>query len=52
MGLDGAFPALTAVIAERAFEGPDDPDAEFNFGLARILDGVAALVVERARRAT
>jgi len=46
------FPALTAVIAEGAFAGPDDPDAEFNFGLARILDGVEALVVERASRAT
>ena len=40
------FPSLTEAIAARAFEGPDDPDAEFNFGLARILDGVAALVKE------
>ena len=40
------FPALTDAIAAGAFEGPDDPDAEFNFGLGRILDGVAALVRE------
>jgi len=40
------FPSLTEAIAAGAFEGPDDPDAEFNFGLARILDGVAALLQE------
>lgn len=37
------FPAISAVIAAGVFDGADDPDADFNFGLERILDGVAAL---------
>ncbi len=43
------FPAISAVIAAGVFEDPDDPDtdAEFNFGLERILDGVAALIRKR-----
>jgi hypothetical protein len=40
------FPALSDAITAGAFDGPDDPDAEFNFGLGRILDGVAALLGE------
>lgn len=36
------FPAISAVIAAGVFDQPDDPDADFAFGLARILDGVAA----------
>ena len=27
---------------------PDDPDAEFDFGMARILDGIAALIASKA----
>jgi AcrR family transcriptional regulator len=38
------FPALTALVASRVFEGPDVPGAQFEFGLERILDGVAALL--------
>lgn len=45
------FPALSAVIAAGVFEQPDDPDADFAFGLERILDGVAALVQTRASAA-
>jgi AcrR family transcriptional regulator len=41
------FPALTALVASRVFDGPDVPGAEFEFGLERILDGVAVLVRER-----
>ena len=38
------FPAIHAVVAAGVFEGPDAPDADFEFGLERILDGVAALM--------
>jgi AcrR family transcriptional regulator len=41
------FPALSAVIAAGVFDQMDNPDADFNFGLERILDGVAALVRQR-----
>lgn len=41
------FPALHAVIAAGVFDHPDDPDDEFVFGLARVLDGIDALA--RAR---
>lgn len=46
------FPALSALVASRVFEGPDVPGAEFAFGLDRILDGVAVLVREPARART
>lgn len=42
------FPALSAVIAAGVFDEPDDPDAEFIFGLERLLDGIEALVSARA----
>jgi AcrR family transcriptional regulator len=45
------FPALHAVIEAGVFDepdGPDDPDAEFVFGLERVLDGIEALVRARA----
>jgi hypothetical protein len=41
------FPAISAVIDSGAFDGPDDPDAEFSFTLARLLDGVGVLVDRR-----
>jgi len=41
------FPALHAALASEAFEQDDDMDDEFVFGLARVLDGVAALIAER-----
>jgi AcrR family transcriptional regulator len=42
------FPALRAALASEAFLQDDDPDDEFVFGLARILDGVEALIRARA----
>jgi AcrR family transcriptional regulator len=42
------FPALHAAIASGALDDEDDIDAEFNFGLGRILDGIEALIRERA----
>lgn len=39
-----AFPAVNAVVGAGVFDEDDDPDWDFNFGLARILDGIAALV--------
>ncbi|HWF54770.1 MAG TPA: TetR/AcrR family transcriptional regulator [Solirubrobacteraceae bacterium] len=38
------FPALAAAVASGALDDDDDPDSEFEFGLARILDGVQALI--------
>jgi AcrR family transcriptional regulator len=38
------FPALHAAIASGALDDEDDIDAEFNFGLGRILDGIEALI--------
>jgi hypothetical protein len=49
------FPALHAVIAAGVFdepgppEDPEDLNAEFAFGLDRVLDGIDALVRARAR---
>jgi Tetracyclin repressor-like, C-terminal domain len=45
------FPALHAVIEAGVLdepESPEDPDADFDFGLERVLDGVEALVRARA----
>jgi AcrR family transcriptional regulator len=44
------FPALHTLIASGLFEqeGPEDPNAEFAFGLERVLDGIDALVRARA----
>jgi AcrR family transcriptional regulator len=38
------FPALTKFIAAGVFDRADPPEAEFTFGLDRILDGLAALI--------
>lgn len=46
------FPALHAVLASGVFEEPDDINAEFVFGLERILDGIEVLVRARAPRAS
>ena len=40
----GDFPALREAIASGALDDEDNIDAEFNFGLARILDGIEALI--------
>jgi AcrR family transcriptional regulator len=41
---DERFPAIRAAIASGALDDDDDMDAEFVFGLERVLDGVAALM--------
>jgi AcrR family transcriptional regulator len=41
------FPAITAFIAAGVFERADPPDAEFVFGLERLLAGVGDLIAER-----
>jgi hypothetical protein len=41
------LPSLHRAIASGSLDDPDDPDIEFNFGLARILDGIAALIVTK-----
>jgi AcrR family transcriptional regulator len=41
------FPAISAAIASGIFEQSDESDADFTFGLERILDGVDALVRQR-----
>jgi AcrR family transcriptional regulator len=44
------FPAISAVLASGVLDEADHPDSEFNFGLERILDGIAALVRKPRRR--
>jgi AcrR family transcriptional regulator len=39
-----AFPALQRAIASGSLDDADDLDVEFDFGLERILDGIAALI--------
>jgi AcrR family transcriptional regulator len=41
------FPALTKFIAAGVFDRADPPEAEFTFGLDRILDGLAVLISSR-----
>ncbi len=39
------FPALCGILASGALDDDDDdPDAEFHFGLRRVLDGIAVLI--------
>ena len=42
------FPALHAALASGVLDQDDDPDDEFSFGLERVLDGIEALVRQRA----
>lgn len=44
------LPSLHRAIESGSLDDPDDPDAEFNFGLVRILDGIAALVATKPTR--
>jgi AcrR family transcriptional regulator len=44
------FPALHQAIASGALDDEDDIDAEFNFGLERILDGIDALIRASSER--
>lgn len=41
------FPAVQEVLASGAMDDDDDPEAEFAFGLERLLDGVESLVAAR-----
>lgn len=41
---DQPFPALRQAIASGSLDDDDDIDAEFDFGLARILDGLDVLI--------
>jgi AcrR family transcriptional regulator len=41
------FPAISAAIASGIFDQRNESDTDFTFGLARILDGVDALVRQR-----
>ena len=45
------FPSITAMLAARVFDAPDDgdDDAGFSFGLERLLDGIAVLMRRPAR---
>jgi hypothetical protein len=42
------FPLLRRAIDAGAMDTPNDPDRDFAFGLARILDGVEAFIRSRA----
>jgi hypothetical protein len=42
------FPLLRRAIDAGAMDAPNDPDGDFAFGLARILDGVEAFIRSRA----
>jgi AcrR family transcriptional regulator len=44
------LPSLHRAIASGSLDDPDDPDIEFNFGLARILDGIAELMATKRTR--
>ncbi len=42
------FPAVRELVADGEFAEDDDPVEQFEFGLQRMLDGVALLVEARA----
>jgi AcrR family transcriptional regulator len=43
------FPAIGRLLATGILDMPDDvPDTDFEFGIARVLDGIAALIDRRA----
>lgn len=46
-----SFPGVHRAIDAGAFEDGLDPDAEFEFGLACILDGIEALIRRNADQA-
>ncbi|MEU4890027.1 MULTISPECIES: TetR/AcrR family transcriptional regulator [Streptomyces] len=45
----GTHPHLHTVLDSGAFDTADDPDADFRFGLDRLLDGIETLVRTRER---
>lgn len=46
-----AMPALHRAIVSGSLDDPDDPDAEFTFGMARILDGIEGLMAAKVAAA-
>jgi AcrR family transcriptional regulator len=44
------MPSLHRAITSGSLDDPDDPDAEFTFGMARILDGIEALMEGKGPR--
>ncbi|MFD9410883.1 TetR/AcrR family transcriptional regulator [Streptomyces sp. NPDC059989] len=42
-----SHPAVTRLLESSAFTGSGEPDFQFRFGLARLLDGLAALISSR-----
>ncbi|WP_418957827.1 TetR/AcrR family transcriptional regulator [Streptomyces tritici] len=44
------FPAVARMLDAGVLDGPDEPDYEFRFGLARVLDGIAVLIDAPAPR--
>jgi AcrR family transcriptional regulator len=48
----GRHPAIVRMLASRVLNQPDDPDFDFTFGLARVLDGVEVLVARTRARET
>jgi AcrR family transcriptional regulator len=45
-----AMPSLHRAIASGSLDDPDDPDVEFIFGMARILDGIEVLIAGKGSR--
>jgi hypothetical protein len=45
-----AMPSLHRAIASGSLDDPDDPDIEFTFGMARILDGIEVLMAGKRSR--
>jgi AcrR family transcriptional regulator len=44
-----AMPSLHRAIVSGSLDDPDDPDAEFSFGMGRILDGIDALMKSKGK---
>jgi hypothetical protein len=44
-----AWNNIAEAIASGVFNEPDPPDSEFDFGLERILDGLAVLIARRSK---
>ncbi len=43
-----AYPELNRLVSSGVLDDPDDADAEFSFGLDRVLDGIEALLRKRS----
>ncbi len=47
LGSPGTYPFVHAMINTGEFDEDDDPVEQFEFGLARMLDGIGMLVTQR-----